>query len=167
MSPAAIILICALTFLLCFLLDKGYTGLFRNKQQHRSGLAVRVSKRYASFGIVLCILGLIGIFNGLSGNSVLLIGGGIVLLMGSGLIGYYMGFGIFYDKDTFIATSFGKMNTTYQFRDIRSQQLYLIQGGSTVVELHLKDGKSVSLPGPCFFRLVPSDRPQSGKLSVP
>ena len=145
MSIAAILIVGAVTFGLCFLMDRGYTRIFRNRQQHRTGLSVRVSKRYASFGIVLVILGLLAVFNGLSGNRVLLVGGSLVLLMAAGLITYYMSFGIFYDADSFIVTAFGKKNRTYQFRDIHGQKLYLIQGGSTVIELHLSDGGSVSI----------------------
>lgn len=145
MSMITMLLIGTLTFGLCFLLDKGYTRIFRNRAQHRSGLAVRVNKRYASFGLVLCVLGIAGIFSGLAGNTVLLVGGIIVLLMAAGLIAYYMTFGVFYDEDSFILTTFGKKSITYRFRDIRGQQLYLIQGGSTVVELHLSDGNAVSI----------------------
>lgn len=145
MSLFAILIICALTFGVCYLFDKGFTRLFRGKQQHRTGLAVRVSKRYASFGLILCVLGIAAIFTGLSGNLVLLIGGALVLLIGIGLIVHYMSFGIFYDDDSFLLAAFGKADVTYRFRDIQFQQLYLIQGGSTVIELHLADGHSVSV----------------------
>lgn len=145
MSMFTMLLVGALTFGLCYLLDKGYTRVFRNRAQHRSGLAVRLSKRYASFGLILCVLGIAGIFAGLSGNTVLLVGGIIVLLMGAGLITYYMTFGIFYDEDSFILTTFGKKSITYRFRDILGQQLYVIQGGSTLVEVHLSDGNALSI----------------------
>ena len=145
MSIAALLVIGALTFGVCYLLDRGYTRLFRSQKQHRAGLSVRVSKRYASFGIILGILGLLAVFSGLSGNMVLLIGGILVLLMAAVLIVYYMSFGIYYDEDGFLAASFGKKTASYRFQDICGQQLYLIQGGSTVVELHLRDGKSISI----------------------
>lgn len=145
MSLISILIICGLTFGVCFLVDKGFTALFRGKRQHRTGLSVRVSRRYASFGLVLCVLGVAALFTGLSGNPALLIGGALVLLIGIGLIVYYMSFGIFYDEDTFLMTTFGKKTVAHHFREIREQQLYLIQGGSTVVELYLKDGSSVSI----------------------
>ena len=145
MSPFSIVLAAALTFGVCFFIDKGYTRLFRNTAQHESGLQVRVSKRYASIGLVLCILAILAIFTGIGGETVLLIGGGIVLFIGCALIGHYLSFGVFYDADTFIVTAFGKKNPVYQFRDIRHQKLYLIQGGSIVVELHLADGNAVSI----------------------
>ena len=139
------LLIAGLTFCVCFLLDKGYAKLFRSKQQHRSGLAVRVSKRYASFGLILCILGILALFTSLSSGKVLLIGGIAVLLIGIGLIVYYMNFAIFYDEDSFIQTAIGKKEKVYRFAEIRHQQLYTIQGGSFLVELHMADGTAVTV----------------------
>lgn len=145
MSPVTIIIAAALTFGICFLVDKGYTRLFRSKQQHKTGLQVRVSKRYASIGLVLCILGILAVFTGVGGETVLLIGGGIVIFIGCALIGHYMSFGVYYDADSFIVTTFGKKNPVYRFGDIRHQKLYMIQGGSIVVELHMADGSAVSI----------------------
>lgn len=145
MKPVAMIIVAALTFGLCFLFDKGYTKLFRNKAQHRSGQAVRPSKRYGSFGLIVCVLGITAILTGAAEGGVLLFGGIAVLLIGAALVGYYMSFGIFYDDDGFIVSALGKKSRTYRYRDIRSQKLYLIQGGSTVVELHLSDGQIASV----------------------
>ena len=145
MSPVTIVIAAALTFGICFLVDKGYTRLFRSKQQHKTGLQVRVSKRYASIGLVLCILGILAVFTGVGGETVLLIGGGIVIFIGCALIGHYMSFGVYYDADSFIVTAFGKKNPVYRFGDIRHQKLYMIQGGSIVVELHMADGSAVSI----------------------
>ena len=145
MSPVTVIIAAALTFGICFLVDKGYTRLFRSKQQHKTGLQVRLSKRYASIGLVLCILGILAVFTGVGGETVLLIGGGIVIFIGCALIGHYMSFGVYYDADSFIVTTFGKKNPVYRFGDIRHQKLYMIQGGSIVVELHMADGSAVSI----------------------
>lgn len=145
MNLFSIALIASATFGICYLFDRGFTRLFRNKQQHRSGKSVRVSKRYASFGLILCVLGIVSIFTGLDSNAVLLVGGAIVFLIGCCLIAYYMSFGIYYDDDSFILTTFGRRSVTCQFRNIRYQKLYMIQGGSIVIELHLADGQSVSI----------------------
>ena len=145
MSPLSMILAAALTFGLCYLLDKGFTKLFRSRQQHKTGLQVRVSKRYASIGLVLCVLGILAVFTGFGGETVLLIGGGIVLCIGCALIGHYLSFGIFYDDDTFLVAAFGKKKPVYRFQDIRYQKLYVIQGGSVVVELHMADGSAVAV----------------------
>lgn len=145
MNLLTVALIAALTFGVCFLFDKGYTNAFRNKVQHRTGLAVRVSKRYAAFGLILMVVGVLAIMTGLGDGPVLFWGGVIVLVMGAGLITYYLTFGIFYDDDSFILTTFGKKSVTYRFSDIVHQQLYIVQGGSVVIELHLKDKRAVSI----------------------
>lgn len=145
MSPFTIVIAAALTFGVCWLLDKGYTRLFHSSTQHKSGLQVRVSKRYASIGLILVLVGILSVFSGFSGETVLLIGGGIVVFIGCGLVGHYMGFGIYYDADSFLVNAFGKKSITHRFDHIRHQKLYLIQGGSIMVELHLADGSAVSI----------------------
>lgn len=144
MEIVAVIVVAVLTFGACFLVDKGYMSLFRSKVQHKSGLAVRLNKRYALFGLLMAVLGIAGILNG-SHGLFLLIGGIIVLLMGTALIVYYMTFGVFYDADSFIVTTFGKKSITYRFADIKEQRLYAIQGGNLLIELHMNDGRAVSL----------------------
>lgn len=145
MEFVIVILVMALTFGICFLVDKGFSKLFRNQAEHKSGKAVRLNKRFATIGIILVILGLAAFFMGLNSQKILLVGGPVVLLMGIGLIVYYMTFGVFYDEESFILTTFGKKNCTYRYADIKEQRLYAIQGGSMVVELHLTDGRVASL----------------------
>ena len=145
MQFVAVLLIAAATFGICYLFDKGFVNMFRNRVQHRSGLAVRVSKRYAAFGLILTVLGIAALFQGIGGEKVLLFGGIVVLIVGIGLITYYMTFGVFYDEDTLLITTFGKKSTAYEFSRIKGQKLYLIQGGSVVIELHMEDGRTVSI----------------------
>ena len=75
MEYIGVLVVAALVFGVCFLIDKGFTKLFRSQAQHRSGLAVRLNKKYGAFGLILFALGVAGIFAGL-GDSWLLIAGG-------------------------------------------------------------------------------------------
>lgn len=134
----------AAVFGICYLIDKGFKKLFRNQVQHQSGLAVKANKRYGIFGVILSLLGIVGIINGVAGETVLLVGGIIVLLMGIALGIYYISFGIYYDDDSFLLSSFGKKNVTYRYQSIKTQQIYLVSG-NTLVELHMDDGKNISL----------------------
>ena len=140
-----IALVAAVIFGICYLVDKTFSKLFRSKAQHRSGMAVRANKRYGLFGIILTVLGIMAIFVGITDGPVLIWGGIIVLLMGIALAVYYLSFGIFYDGESMLLQRFGKKDVTYLFRDILGQKLYLIQGGSIVVELHMADGSAVSV----------------------
>ena len=142
---AVIILVAVVTFGICYLFDKSFQKYFRNKKQHRSGLAVRLNKMYSIAGVLLSVLGVIAVANGAVENNILLYGGLLVLLVGVSLCIYHLSFGIFYDEDSFVYTAFGKKDITYRYRDILTQKLYVITGGSIVVELHMTDGKAVSV----------------------
>ena len=138
-----VLVVAVVTFGLCFLLDKAYTKTFRGKPQHKTGLSVRLNKRYALFGVILTLLGILAVVSGTTNGLVLVAGGVIILLVGIGLLVYYMTFGIFYDKESFVYTSFGKKSVTYRYQQIRAQQIYIVQGGNILVELHMTDGKTV------------------------
>ena len=146
MEYLAVLIIAALVFGVCFLVDKAFTRLFRSQAQHMSGLAVRLNKRYGSFGLIMSVLGLAAVFMGINNadSLVLLAGGGILVLVGIGLVVYYMTFGVFYDEDSFIVMRFGKSNVTYRYQNIQAQQLYNNQG-HTLIELYLEDGNTVQL----------------------
>jgi len=136
----AMILIIAAVFLLCFLVDKGFTRVFRSKVQHQSGKSVRLSKRYGSIGIIMFALGVAAVLMGINHEEWALMGGGCILVLGGiALVVAYMSFGIYYDEDSFILSKFGKPTTTCYFKNIRAQQLYLASG-NVVVELHMTDG---------------------------
>ncbi len=138
-----VLLIALATFGVCFFLDKGFARLFRNTAQHKSGKSVRANKRYAAIGLVLGAIGVASmVFS--EGSVFMLWGGLLVLLLGSALVIYYMTFGIFYDEDTMLLSTFGRKGKTYSFRDICGQQL-LSARGSTLIELHFSDGRTVGL----------------------
>lgn len=145
MEYIAILLVAAATFGICFLFDKGFTKVFRGKAQHVSGRSVRLSKKYGAFGLILFILGLAAVFTGLSDGWVLIAGGAVVMLLGISLVVYYMTYGIFYDDDGFVYTAFGRKSVTYPYNQILHQQLYVVQGGNILVELHMTDGRAVQV----------------------
>ena len=145
MELIAILLVAAVVFGICHLVDKAFTKAFRSKAQHRSGKAVRVSKRFGVFGVILTVLGIMAICVGVTDGPLLLWGGVTVLIVGICLAVYYLSFGIFYDGESLLLQRFGKKDVTYYFRDILGQKLYLIQGGNIVVELHMKNGSAVSV----------------------
>lgn len=144
MGLVTILIICAVVFGVCYLVDKGFTKLFRSQAQHFSGKAVRLSKRYGSIGLLMAVIGLIAAFMGIPEDWVLMAGGALVVLMGAGLVVYYMNYGVFYDDSSFLFMSLGKKNKTYYYNAIRGQQLYNNQG-HLLIELHMSDGNTVQL----------------------
>ena len=145
MQIIPILLVAAIVFGICRLVDKAFTNKFRSKAQHMSGLAVRANKMYGIFGVVLLAVGVMAIAVGIAQSILLLLGGIVVLLMGAGLAAHYLVFGIFYDGETFLVSSLRKKSHVHSYREIREQRLYVLQGGSVLVELYLEDGTSVSL----------------------
>lgn len=144
MEWITVLVVAALVFGVCFLIDKGFTKLFRSQAQHYSGLSVRLNKKYAAFGLILFVLGLAALFAGLKQELLLLIGGAFIMAIGVGLVVYYMTFGVFYDDDTFLLTTFGKQSKVYRYGEIACQQLYN-NYGQIVIELHMTDGRTVQL----------------------
>ena len=141
MAIAAMILVIAVIFGLCFLVDKGFTKLFRNKVQHQTGKSVRLNKRYGSIGLIMFAFGVAAVFMGINNEEWVLVGGAALLVLGGiALVTYYMSFGIYYDEDSFILSQFGKSGAFFYFKDICKQQLYLASG-NVVVELHMNDGR--------------------------
>lgn len=139
-----VLLVAALVFGACFLIDKGFQKLFRSQAEHRSGKAVRLNKRYGAFGVIMIALGTAAMFAGMNSGKALLYGGIIVVLMGIGLTVYYLSHGIFYDTDSFIYMTLGKGSTKYFYRDIKNQQLYNNQG-HLLIELYMTDGRAVQV----------------------
>ena len=142
------LLVIAATFGCMYLLDKGLTKLFRSREQHRSGTAVRLKKHYGILSLALMGLGLLAITTWFTDRTPALLVGGLLILPGGALLGlYYLTHGIFYNDDSFLYVSFGNKGREYRYGDIVGQKLYEIQGGSLLVELHMHDGKTVSVQG--------------------
>ena len=99
-----IVFVAGATLGLCWLIDKGFTRLFRSQAQHKSGLAVRLNRKYGAFGLIFVALGIAAIFSGLNDSVPMIVGGSLIAAIGVGLVVYYMTFGVFYDQDTFLLT---------------------------------------------------------------
>ena len=145
MTVPVVLIVAALTFLVCFGLDKLFTKLLRSQAQHHSGTAVRLRKGYAIAGLLLLLLAAIMLVNGMVDDSALMTAAFVLLLIiGIGLVVYYISYGIFYDRDTFLVTSFGKKNRVYRYSQITGQLLYRTND-AVMVELHLDTGASVAV----------------------
>ena len=142
------LLVIAATFGVMFALDKGLTKLFRSREQHHSGTAVRLKKHYGILSLALMALGLLAVVTFFTDGNPVLLAGGMLILPGGALLGiYYLTHGIFYDRDSFLYVSFGNRAREYRYADILGQKLYEIQGGSLLVELYMTDGTTVSVQG--------------------
>ena len=142
------LVVIAATFGVMFLLDKGLTKLFRSRDQHRSGTAVRLKKHFGILSLALMALGLLAIVTYFTDRSPVLLVGGLLILPGGAVLGiYYLTHGIFYNDESFLYVTFGNRSREYRYGDIRGQKLYEIQGGTLLAELHMADGTAVSVQG--------------------
>ncbi len=137
-----ILILALITFLTCFLLDKLFSKVFRGRSQHTSGKSVKLRKRVATFGLLVLLLGAVCVIFYWGTHPVIFWSGWILLLMGGGMLVYYLSFGIYYDEEGFVYSRFGRKSHTYTYDQIQRQQLYNSQG-SLLVELHLVDGSTV------------------------
>ena len=74
------LVVIAATFGVMYLLDKGLTKLFRGREQHRSGTAVRLKKHYGILSLAMMILGALGILTFFFDGNVILLLGGVALM---------------------------------------------------------------------------------------
>ena len=140
------LLVIAATFGAMYLMDKGLTRLFRSREQHHSGTAVRLKKHYGILSLAMIILGILGILTFFFDGNVILLLGGVLVAPGGAVLGiYYLTHGIFYDDESFLYVTFGNNAREYRYADIQGQKLYEIQGGTLLVELHMRDGRAVSV----------------------
>ena len=139
------LILAALVFGACYAVDRAFTGLFRNQQQHKSGMAVKPGKRVATLGLFLAMLGVAGVLGGISQGTAMLVMSALMLLLGAVLVLYYLSYGIYYDAESFLVSSFGKRNRVYRYQNIRQQRRFVVQGGSVLVELHMEDGTAVTV----------------------
>ena len=144
-----VLIVMVLTFALCFAVDKGFNKIFRRKPQHKSGKSVRLTKKYMLFGILILFFAVLLAANAIGKEDPrqilqLLVLAGCLLLMGGGLVVYFVSFGVYYDHESFLFSSFGKKSQTYRFGQITEQQLLVTRGG-ICIELFLDDGRDLGI----------------------
>ncbi len=139
-----ILILAIITFGVCFAADKGFQSMFRSTPQHMDGRSVRLHRWVGLAGLALVLLGVLGIMAGISANWLLIAGGAFLAVVGLGLCIYYLAFGIYYDDHSFVRMTFGRKSATFEYGQIKAQQLYITQG-KVLVELYMQDGQVVQL----------------------
>ena len=77
MNIGIILLVAAFVFGICFVVDKGFSKVFRSKPEHKSGLSVRLNKKYGSIGLIVVVIGIAALF--VQDGGWLLAVGGVLL----------------------------------------------------------------------------------------
>lgn len=124
-------LLCAFVFLICFLVDLLLKKLFPKDPIEKGKQVVRLPRRGAIMGVILCFVGLIVLvrFYPQSADTLLLLGGIAALILGAILLVNYFSFFIYYDDETFLYRDFRHKKTRYHFSQIRGQRSMLTRSG--------------------------------------
>lgn len=152
--------LCAVVFLLCFLVDT-LVKLARRKKAVPTA-CVRPPRKSAIFGILLIFFPLMVLLWWMpkDGDTLLLVGSIIVLVMGIVLLVSHFSFSIRYDDDSFTCRTLGKKPMRYTYDQIRGQRSLLTRsgvnttlfvGGDTIVLYEAMQGASTFL-SKAFFR---------------
>ena len=152
--------LCAAVFVICFLVDTLVKALCRKTSAPSA--CVRPPRKSAVWGILLIFFPLMVLMWWMppEGDTLLLVGSIIVLVMGIVLLVSHFSFGIFYDEESFTCRSLGKKPTRYTYDQIRGQRSLLTRSGvnttlfvgkDTIVLYEAMQGAS-SFLSKAFFR---------------
>ena len=124
------ILLIAVIFGLVALVDFLLKKLFPKEGAMKSGKAVRMPRYSSILGVIMTGLSVVALlFLPLEGETFLMLGCVVVLLMGLYLVVNYTRFGIYYDEEQFTYRTLTQKAKTYRYSDIEGQRSFLAKSG--------------------------------------
>ena len=124
------VLLIAVIFGLVALVDFLLKKLFPKEGAMKSGKAVRMPRYSAILGIIMTGLGFVALlFLPMEGETFLMLGCVVVLIMGLYLVVSYARFGIFYDDEQFTYRTLTQKAKTYRYSEIRGQRSFVAKSG--------------------------------------
>lgn len=130
MQYIAPLILCALVFSLCRIVDLLVKKLFPKKPQQLSGKAVRLPRYSSILGIGLTFLSFVALlFYWGEFSTVVRIACLLTLALGVFLLVQYLSFAVYYDEDGFVYKSLGRRAKPYAYGDIRGQKSILSRSG--------------------------------------
>ena len=136
MSPYILMLIvCALVFLVCFLIDTLLKVIFPKSKLEKSRQAVRPPRRSAVIGVILAFLGLAVVVRiaPQEHDTLLLIGAIGAMVIGTVLLCTYFSVVIYYDDEGFLYKAWGHGKQEFRYSQIRGQRSLLTRGGVNTI----------------------------------
>lgn len=135
MKYLLVLIICAVVFLVCFLIDLLCKALFPKSKLEKSKTVVRPPRRSAIFGIILSFLGAAVLVRCLpQGEDVLLlIGAAVALVLGIILLVTYFSVVIYFDDEGFLYKARGKGKQTFRYSQIKGQRSLMTRGGINTI----------------------------------
>lgn len=136
MSPYILMLIvCALVFLVCFLIDTLLKVTFPKSKLEKSKQAVRPPRRSAVIGVILAFLGLAVVVRiaPKEHDTLLLIGAIGAMVIGAVLLCTYFSVVIYYDDEGFLYKAWGHGKQEFRYSQIKGQRSLLTRGGVNTI----------------------------------
>lgn len=136
MSPYILMLIvCALVFLVCFLIDTLLKVIFPKSKLEKSKQAVRPPRRSAVIGVILAFLGLAVVVRiaPKEHDTLLLIGAIGAMVIGAVLLCTYFSVVIYYDDEGFLYKAWGHGKQEFRYSQIKGQRSLLTRGGVNTI----------------------------------
>ena len=126
-----VLIVCAVVFLICFLIDTLFKVIFPKSKLEKSKQVVHLPRRQAIFGIILTFAAIVVFVRFLPQKMdvLLLIGAVVALLLGTLLLVSYCSFAIYYDEETFLYRNFRHKKTLYHYSQIRGQRSLQTRSG--------------------------------------
>ena len=129
-----IVIICAVVFLLCFLIDRLIRALRPKSGLGKGVKFVRMPRRSFIFGIILLLFPVAAVLFWLPKDETLLrVGCGVIFAMGILLLYYFFSFSIRYDGQSFEYRDLRHKRTSFTYDQIKGQRSVTTRSGVQTV----------------------------------
>ena len=130
-----VLIVCAVVFLVCFLIDSLLKLLFPKSRLEKSKQVVRPPRRSAVIGVILTFAGIAMLVRNLAEtpDALFIIGSIVAVIFGVILLCTYFSFVIYYDDEGFLYKTWGHGKQEFRYSQIRGQRSLLTRGGVNTI----------------------------------
>ena len=130
-----VLIVCAVVFLVCFLIDSLLKLLFPKSRLEKSKQVVRPPRRSAVIGVILTFAGAAMLVKLLpeKGDLLFILGSIVAVIFGVILLCTYFSFVIYYDDEGFLYKAWGHGKQEFRYSQIRGQRSLLTRGGVNTI----------------------------------
>ena len=131
-----VLIVCAVVFLVCFLIDSLLKLLFPKSRLEKSKQVVRPPRRSAVIGVILTFAGAAMLVKLLpeKGDLLFILGSIVAVIFGVILLCTYFSFVIYYDDEGFLYKAWGHGKQEFRYSQIRGQRSLLTRGGVNTIQ---------------------------------
>jgi hypothetical protein len=130
-----VLIVCAVVFLICFLIDTLFKVIFPKSKLEKSKQVVRPPRKSAVAGVILTFAGVAVLIKNLAGtpDTLFLIGSIVAIIFGVILLCTYFSVVIYFDDEGFLYKAWGHGKKEFRYSQIRGQRSLLTRGGVNTI----------------------------------